>query len=339
MSYNIQQLNFGIGYKPQSALQTANSAAECWHLSKLNAGFNRFSLVTETDAAEVGKGSEFAENVFPVSYEISGSLEKYLSSELAAWAFIHGLGTANASYAAGAYTITETDACDGLDMPPFSVIEQLGVGCSGGAAVDRMAIGCVLDNFGIKFTNGPTRQSAMISANFVGCGKNALPSAVVLPAKLVEHEIRGGSATVTINGTTYSGGALMSLDMSFANNIRLDQGFFIGSGVQDGAAIRGRMERGNRVYGLSFVTRLSQASDEYAKLKAMTPGTAVINLSNSSTESLSVTYHKVTLGAVDIADDNGIVTVAVNCNVMRDATLGVVTAVAKTAVVGIGGIV
>src|SRR5690349_966089 len=123
MSYNVQQAVFGVGFKPQTALHTANSEADIWRVSKINAGFNKFSLTTETDAAEVGKGSEFAEAVYPVSFDISGSLEKILSSELAAWAFAFGLGTANLTEVGGVYTVSEMDPCDGLDMPAFTVVE------------------------------------------------------------------------------------------------------------------------------------------------------------------------------------------------------------------------
>ncbi|HXG33324.1 MAG TPA: hypothetical protein VNJ11_08160 [Bryobacteraceae bacterium] len=34
---------------------------------------------------------------------------------------------------------------------------------------------------------------------------------------------------------------LVSLELSFKNNLRLDSGFYPGSGTQDGAAIPGRM--------------------------------------------------------------------------------------------------
>jgi hypothetical protein len=339
MSYNSQQLQFGIGFTPQSNLVTPNKAAEIWRVGKSNAGFSKFGLTTESNAADIGKGSEFATQVFPVSWDVSGSIEKILSSEMAAWAFIFGLGTANATYANGLYTVHETDACDGLDLPSFTVVEQLGAGCPGGAGLDRAGFGCVIGDFAIKFSNGPGRNNSMITANFAGCGANAQPSAIVLPAALVEHELRGGSATVSINGVDYvSDKSLLSLDMGFANNLRLDQGFFIGSGVQDGAALRGRMERGNRAYSLSFVARLSAGSTEYTKLKSLIPGPATITLTNSTTESLSVTYHKVQFSSVDVADDNGIVTVQVGCTILEDATDGVVTAVIKTAKTGIGGL-
>jgi hypothetical protein len=201
MSYNVQQTQYGVAFKPQTALHTANVAADFWRVSKLNAGFSKFGLTTESDAMEMGKGSEFAEAVYPVAYDIAGSLEKILSSELGTWAFAFGLGTAEMTYAAGAYTFTEMTACDGLDLPAFSVMEQLGFGCPGGAGLDRVAIGCVINDFSLNFLSGPGRQSAKLNVNFVGSGANAIPSAIVMPAtKLVEHEIRGGSATVTVNG-------------------------------------------------------------------------------------------------------------------------------------------
>jgi hypothetical protein len=338
MSYNTQQTVFGVGFKPQAALQTANAEAEFWRLSRVNAGFLKFGLTTETDSAEVGKGSEFAQAVFPVSYDISGSLEKILSSELAAWAFAFGLGTANMTHAAGVYTFTPMDACDGLDMPAFSVVEQIGLGCPGGAGLDRMAIGCAINDFSIRFQSGPGRSSAMLNVNFVGCGKNVLPSGIALPAtKLVEHECRGGSAAVTVNGVDYTAGkGLMSLEMNFSNNVRLDQGFYVGSGVQDNAAIRGRLERGPREYGMTFTTRLEKTSLEYTKLKALTPGAATVLLTNSATESVQVAYNKVVFSSVDLADDNGIAVVQVTVTPLEDAT-GILTATVKTAVNAIGG--
>lgn len=338
MSYNVQNTQFGIAFKPQAALQTANIAADFWKVSRANAGFTRFGLNTESDAAEVGKGSEFPTQVFPVSWDVAGSIEKYLSSEIAAWAFAFGLGNANMTEVAGTYTIKPVDVCDGLDMPAFSVLEQLGVGCAGGAAVDRAAIGCVINDWTVRFNSGPGRNNSLITVNFVGCGKTAEPSGIVMPAtKLAEHELRGGSATVTINGTDYvAGKSLLSLEMAFRNNIRLDQGFFIGSGVQDNAAIRGRMERGNREYSLNFTARLEAASTEYAKLKAQTTGAATITLTNSATDLLTVTYHKVAYSAVDLADDNGIVTVNVQVTPLEDSTDGVLTATIKTAQAGIG---
>ena len=47
---------------------------------------------TENDAEEYGKGHEFATTTFKTSWDMGGTLEKYLSAEMAAWAMCFGLG-------------------------------------------------------------------------------------------------------------------------------------------------------------------------------------------------------------------------------------------------------
>jgi hypothetical protein len=348
MSYNVQNQKLGIAFQKQSALQTISDAADFWLLSKTNSGFGKFGLSFEDDGADVGKGSEFPTQLFPVSKDVSLSVEKRLSSEWAAWLFAFGLGTANMTTAAEGttgtkYTIIPTDVCDGLDLPAFSVVEQLGAGCAGGDGVNRAAVGCVVNDFNINFTSGPGRNNTMSTVNIVGSGKTAEPSGITLPASaLSEHLLSGSSATVTINGTDYvSNKSLLSLQMGFANNVRLDSGYFIGSGTEDGAAIRGRMERGNRAVTLSFTARLEAGSAEHTKLKAQTSGTAAVVLTGASFETthnhkLTVTYHKVQYAAVDLAEDNAIVTVAVTLTALEHPTNGVVTAEIITTTPAIG---
>ncbi len=348
MSFNTQNQKLGVAYKAQSTLQTANGASDFWLLSKTSGGFGKMGINWDSDAADIGKGSEFATTLFPITKDVSLSVEKRLSSEFAAWLFQFGFGTANTVTAAEGttgmkYTCKPMDVCDGLDMPAFSVVEQLGAGCPGGSGVDRMAVGCVVNDFKISFTSGPGRNNTLASANLVGCGKVTEPSAITLPtAPLTEHALSGSSATVTINGVDYvANKSLLSLEMTFSNAIRTDSGYFIGSGTEDGAAIRGRMERGTRAYGVNFVARLGTNSPELAALKAGTTGTAVINLTGSTFEtthsnSLKVTYHKVQYQAVEIGDDNGIVTVSVNVTPLEHATNGVVTAEIVTQVSAIG---
>jgi hypothetical protein len=81
---------------------------------------------------------------------------------------------------------------------------------------------------------------------------------------------------------------IVSLETGWKNNIRMDSGFFPGSGFQtagDGStgAIRGRLEFGNRQGNLRFVARFESGSSEYTKLKAQTTGTAVITLAYTRT--------------------------------------------------------
>jgi hypothetical protein len=96
---------------------------------------------------------------------------------------------------------------------------------------------------------------------------------------------------------------IVSLATSWKNNIRVDAGFFPGSGFQtagDGAtgAVRGRLEFGNRVGTLKFVARLDNNSTEYAKLKARITGTAGITLTYDATNGLITAVAKCNVDAI-----------------------------------------
>jgi len=84
---------------------------------------------------------------------------------------------------------------------------------------------------------------------------------------------------VTVNGVDYvTSRNLASLELGFKNNLRLDSGFYPGSGTQDGAAIRGRLEFWDRESSLKFTARFEHGSTEHTKLRNQTTGTAVVGL-------------------------------------------------------------
>ena len=343
MPANIRETKIGFGYKKQTNLHTANAAADIWSLTKTNATLANISLVTEDDGAELGKGHEFPTQVFKSHWDVNGSLEKYVTSEIAAWAFVFGLGNRVKSGTAPAITYTcapQDPVSGGIELPAFSFIEQIRPGAS--AVLDRMAVGCVVEDFTITLGSGPGRANSRIAINFVGCGKLVEPSGITLPAPTAEHFLPAASAQVTINGVNYvSNRNLVSLELGFKNNVRPDSGFYVGSGTQDGAAIRGRMEFGDRAATLKFVARFEQGSTELDKLKNQTTGTAVISLqgqqiSGSDYHSLSVTFHKVGFSATELGNTDGIVTVEVQCKPLWDTANGLLTAVAKCSQDNIG---
>jgi len=127
---------------------------------------------------------------------------------------------------------------------------------------------------------------------------------------------------------------IVSLETGWKNNIRMDAGFFPGSGFQsagDGSsgAIRGRLEFGNRQGNLKFVARFDNASTEYTKLKNQTTGTAVITLTFDANNSLQITWQKLAFSMVDLGETDQILTVSVDCTPLYDSTNGVISAVAK----------
>jgi hypothetical protein len=88
----LQEVQICFGKGKQADIATAQTAAVMWRLNKLNAALANPRLATENDAEEFGKGHEFATQTFKTSWDVNGTLEKYLSAEIAAWAMAFGLG-------------------------------------------------------------------------------------------------------------------------------------------------------------------------------------------------------------------------------------------------------
>ena len=208
-----------------------------------------------------------------------------------------------------------------------------------GVVLDRQAVGLAVEGFQITVGSGPGRANSKISVELVGSGK-VIDSAtgITMPAATTEKLLPSASLTLSINGVDYvTNKNIVSLETGWKNNIRMDAGFFPGSGFQtagDGStgAIRGRLEFGNRVGNLKFVARFMNGSDEYTKLKAQTSGTAVVTLAYDANNSLQLTWQKITYSVVEIAETDQILTVAVECLPMYDSTNGILTAVGKTTV-------
>jgi hypothetical protein len=340
----LQEVLIAFGKGKQTDIATAQTASAMWRLRKLNAALANPKLNTENDAAEYGKGHEFATQTFKTSWDVPGTLEKYLSAEMAAWAMAFGLGKVVKSGTTPnfVYTCTPLFPANGDDaeLPYFSFCEQMRPGT--GVVLDRMAVGCAIEGWNIAIGSGPGRANSKITVEFVGSGK-LIDSAtgIVMPDQTLEKLLPSASLTLSINSVNYvTNKNIVSLETSWKNNIRMDPGFFPGSGFQiDGdatsGAIRGRLEFGNRQGTLRFVARFDKDSTEYAKLKAQTTGTAVIGLQYDANNSLQITWQKVAFATVEVGETDQIATVAVDCTPIYDATNGIISAVAKCGVDGI----
>lgn len=334
----LQEIQICFGKGKQTDIATAQTAANMWQLRKLNAALANPKLNTENDAEEYGKGHEFPTQTFKTSWDVSGTLEKYLSAEIAAWAMAFGLGKVVKSGTTPNFTYTCTPLFpangDAAELPYFSFVEQIRPGA--GVVLDRMAVGCAVESWQLTVGSGPGRANSKINVEFVSSGK-VIDSAtgITMPAATVEKLLPSASLTLNINGVDYvTNKNIVSLETGWKNNLRMDAGFFPGSGFQaagDGSsgAIRGRLEFGNRQGNLKFVARFENGSTEYTKLKAQTTGTAVINLSFDTNNSLQITWQKIAYATTELAETDGILTVAVDCTPLYDSTNGIITAVAK----------
>jgi hypothetical protein len=225
---------------------------------------------------------------------------------------------------------------DAAELPYFSFVEQIRPGA--GVVLDRMAVGCAVEGWTITIGSGPGRANSKISIESVGSGKVTEPSGITMPTATVERLLPSASLALTINGVNYvTNKNIVSLEASWKNNVRLDAGFFPGSGFQTpgdatSGAIRGRLEFGNRQGTLRFTARFENGSTELTKLKSQTTGTAVISLTYDTNNSLEITWQKVSFATAEVGETDGIVTVAVECLPMYDTTNGIVQAVAKCGV-------
>lgn len=333
MSFNIRQTAFAVGRVKQTNLTTSNANGDLIAFTKRNQDIGEVPYTVADDAQDIGKSDEFAVNTYLISKESRFRLEADLTSELLAFALAYGLGNSvDSSPDTGAYRHTATPQSSGIDLLPFTVVERLP--SSGTAALDRAMIGCVVDGFTISFNNGPSRENSTLSLDIVGTGKTVSPSTLTIPAVGTLHRLNAGSFGVTILTTNYvTGGRIVSMEMSWRNNVRLDQGFFIGSGADEGFQIRGRMEHGDREARISVVARLETDSSELTKLAAQTEGTVIVTgqgslITGTTYHDMSVTWQRARIGSAIISNDAGIATVQFDIVPMKHSTNGLVTAYA-----------
>jgi hypothetical protein len=341
MAARGQNLILALGKGKQTNISTVGTT---WlRLMKLNAESTSPNPVTETNAAEIGKGHEFGTQTFPSHYDVGNRVDKYGTSEFCTWAIAYGLG--NPVYASGTYTITPIDPGTTLELPYFSIAEQIPEG--GAFAADNVFVGCAIEEFVYSFTYGPGRASSKMNVTWVGSGNGTgtgygdAASGVTIPALANEHHMSAGSLALTVNGVDYvAPGRIMSGSFGWKNNLLVNAGFFPGSGTKNGFQYRGRLEVGARVPSFSFSTRMVHGSTEYNTLVGnangtTTPGTAVLSVSNSSTDSMAVTLQRAAFRSVTQGEGDGIVTVTVTLDPQYDATNGVVSVVAKCSTTGI----
>ena len=319
----LQEVLICFGKQKQTDIATANTGAGMWRFGKLNAALANPKLNTENDAEEYGKGHEFPTQSFQTSWDVSGTLEKYLGAEIAAWAMAFGLGKVVKSGATPNFTYTCTPLMpangDAAELPYFSFVEQIRPGA--GVVLDRMAVGCVVEGWTIAIGSGPGRANSKITIEFAGSGKVTEPSGIVMPAAIVERLLPSASLALSIDGVDYvSNKNIVSLETGWKNNVRMDAGFYPGSGFQtagDAAsgAIRRRLEFGNRQGTLRFTARFENGSTELTKLKNQTTGTAVISLTYDANNSLEITWHKVSFATAEVGETDGIVSAVAKCGV------------------------
>jgi len=310
MPARVQQLIMGLGQNKQTNIATAGSTF--LRFKKLDTTVTTPKPVFENDAAEIGKGHEFITQTFPSHYDVANRLEKYASAEFVTWACAFGLGNASVtgSSAPYTYTIVPIDPGTTLELPYFSLVEQVAEG--GGRAIDTLYVGCAVEDWTYQFAYGPGRASSKMTVNWVGSGLVTTPSGITVPALTAENNMLAASMSLSVNGVDYvATRRILSGTIGWKNNLLLNAGFYPGSGMQNGLQVRGRMEIGARVPTLQFTARLLAGSTEYATLVNQTTGTATLSVNHDDGNSVSFSFPKMAFQVVENAEADGIVAVTV----------------------------
>jgi hypothetical protein len=329
---NINELIEGFSFGKQANIVTPQTATTIWRQTNLNTKPWAKMPINEDDKAEIGKGHEFATQLFKSHYQNPDfEISKYCSSEFMAWVMCFSLGNVTLSGSSAPYTYVVLPALGatnptGLELPYFTHVQQIRPG--GSAILDEAKVGCAIKSWKLSIKNSPGRAGAMISAQCASTGQYVSPSTITLPAATLLHEFNDGTITaLTFNGINYiSGGAsqqFVSMDASWDNNFR--SGYFPGSGQQDGYQIQGRLEFGDRAFNVQYVVRVASGSTEYASLIALTTGTSTITFTRDSSNSFTMLIQKMAFQTAELSNTDGIVTLQITGSQLYDPTNGLVT--------------
>ena len=321
---NIQETLIAFGYQPQTAVSAINDLAQMWSMTKINPAMSVVNPVNETNALDIGKGNEFPSQVFPSYLDSSVAVEKYVSSEFMAWLFCFTTGKATKTAAGTGFTysaIPNDPATDCINLPCFTWDEQIRP--SPNSVIDRALIGCVVGEWTLTMQSGPGRANCRVACTLPGSGNVQQPGLSPIPAVTAEHFLNAAGASINFNGVDYVlSESFISLVMRWNNNVRLDTGYYPGSGTQNGYAVRGRMEYGIREMTLNFVARAQKGSIEYSNLINQVEGPCTFGVQGAMIDAtnfhgFSIDMPRTRMLSVVNGDDNNIVTVQCGVTVLQ----------------------
>ena len=325
---DIRELKMAIGFHKHTTLQTALVAADTWSLRQTNRAVGQPSFVTENDKDDLGKGTPFATQVFKSSASTTFPWEARLTSENAAMLGVFGIGLNAKTVAGGGFKYSCKPSVlltASPDMPATTIVQAIRQG--GSDVFDFALIGMCCEEFTLSLNSGPGRDNATMRSQWIGCGKFANPSTITIPAVTTEHSLNSGGATaLTINGVNYITTArFFNLELNYKNNIRLDAGYYPGSGSQSGFNLRGRMWRGDPQVTLKVTALFENGSTELDDFLAQTEGTGTITIPGATDHKLDIALHRTVGQNITIGDQDGLVSISADIALLEHASNGVLT--------------
>jgi hypothetical protein len=330
----MQEVKTAIGFHRQSALQTSLAAASMIGLGQTNEESMLPSMKYESNAGDMGKGTPFATQIFPLSASSGGPFAARLSSVNAALAGVFGIGLATKAAAGSGFKYTSavgtTFAELEADMPTTTFVQACRQGPN--AVFDFGLIGMALEDFNLSLKSGIDRNTATISTTWIGCGKWSNPSGITVPEAYAEKALNiGGAVAITMLGETYASNLrFISGEFGWKNNIPVERNYRPGSGLQNGFNVMGRMRRGIPKATMKMVVEVVDGSTEWEAFLAQTVGTVVWTIEGPEISSgvkhkLSLTLHRVQMVSHQWASNDGLIVAEIECDVQLHATNGILT--------------
>lgn len=317
----IQEVRFAVSFKQQPNLTTSLPASDMWSLRQTNTDFIQATPVNEDDAADLGKGV-YTTELFPDFIEAGGPWNGYLTAEAAAMLACYGIGT-TVQTGGGPFVYTcaaPVFATSGLQMPAATMLLQIRTG--GAAITDKTLFGMCCEEFHYIFKEGPGRQNATFTSQWLGTGSYTKPSGLTMPNPYAENRISAGGITaMTFSGFNYlTNFRMIEIDFGWKNNIRDQSSYFPGSGNEAGFQLRGRMRRAAPTITLRTQVECDSGSSEEDLLIAGTPGTGTLTAFDAGViNGVSIAFVNIIPRAVKIADADGIASYNVDWTVMQDS--------------------
>lgn len=331
---DIRELRSAISFKKQAAIGTACVAADCWSLRQTNRSMAKAVYITETDREDLGRGSPFPTEVFKISKSYEYPWEARGTSENLAMLGVFGVGLNAKTTVGSGYKYSCKPSVlltSSPDMPLATVVQAIRQG--GSDVFDEAGIGVACSTFGFTLDSSPGRDNFAMRSQWVGTGKTVSPSTISIPSIATEHSLSAGSATaVTFLGTNYiSTKNMVRIEFDYDNRLRLDRGYYPGSGSQDGYQIRGRMWRGDPQIRCRITVLFENGSPELDDFLAQTEGTARITVvgeeisSEPTNHTFDLQLHRVKYSNHDKVDEDGLVAASVDVECLEHSSNGVLT--------------
>lgn len=345
MPARSQELKIALGFEKQAALQTALGAGSFWNLliDQYRAPIPRFNR--ESNAAFFGKGHPFATQVYPTSLDSDFEFSSFLTSQNFAMVAAFALGIVqetNPATGAHQYVGTPVLETTAVELPAITIGGGIREDTSD-SVLDIGLIGMVVSGVTLRIQRGPGLANTSLTIRFAGCGKYVRPFGVTIPVAYTEHRLGAGSTVqLLIGGTNYiTEKTFVDLEWTWENDVKLESGYFPGSGQQDGYDIRGRMRVGNQSSRLVWTVEAEPGDSAFDDFVDGVEGTTTILLEGSEIaggvkHTAKIEYHRMQHQALEPVDADGYSGYRITTEPLMDESDGVCTVTAITDKAGIG---